>query len=120
MPLDYFHNTWIMSIDQEDPITVGGAIDILNYLRKDRQQEVVLQLHKRTAHNVTLLNECRSLSDPFERPCPSTVVKMDLIAMKVLHNLNQFHLELEIKFYFLRSMTLCSQSTTMWWIQLFQ
>ena len=46
-----------MSIDEEDPITAGGVIDILNYLSKDGKQEVVLQLYKRTAHNSTLLHE---------------------------------------------------------------
>ena len=34
MPSYYCHNTWIMSIDEEEPITVGGSIDTLNYSRK--------------------------------------------------------------------------------------
>ena len=74
MTSDNWHNAWIMSIDQEDPITAGGVIDTLNYLSKHGKQEVVLQLHKRTDHNGTLLNECRSFFDKFERSRPYIVV----------------------------------------------
>ena len=36
--------------------------------------EVVIQLHKRSAYNGTLLNECRSLFNQFDRPAPSEII----------------------------------------------
>ena len=42
MRSDYCHNAWIMPNDEEEPITAGGVIDALNYLRKGGKQEVVL------------------------------------------------------------------------------
>ena len=68
LPSECCCNSWIISIDEEDPITVGDVIDTLNYFRKNGKTEVVMQLHERTSYNGTLLNECRYLFDQFEHP----------------------------------------------------
>ena len=33
------YNSWIISMDEEEPITTGGVIDTLNYLRKTVQMK---------------------------------------------------------------------------------
>ena len=47
----------------------------MNYLRKNGITEVVIQLLKRKAYNGTLLNECRSIFNQFERPLPSKMIQ---------------------------------------------
>ena len=70
MPSEYCYNSWIIAINEEEPITAARILDTLNCLRKNGATEVFMQLHKRSAYNGTLLNECRSLFNQFERPPP--------------------------------------------------
>ena len=48
LPTDYLSNVWILAIDDEEPITASGAIDTLNFIRKNNRQSCVIQFHKRT------------------------------------------------------------------------
>ena len=48
LPSKYCYNSWIIAINEEEPITASGALDTLNYLRMNGATEVTIQLHKRT------------------------------------------------------------------------
>ena len=74
IPTEYCRNSWILALDDEQPITAVGIIDTLNVLSLSGQHSVFIQLHKRTAHNRTFLPDCRSLFDQLERSPPSHVL----------------------------------------------
>ena len=61
-------------MDKDEPIVVGGVTDALNYVRRNGETEVVMQLLNRTPHNGTLSSECHSLINQFERPPSSQII----------------------------------------------
>ena len=47
---------------------------LITLFKKNSANEVATKLHKRTEWNITLLNDCSSLFDQFERLSPSKII----------------------------------------------
>jgi len=74
LPAEHCSNYWIIAINEEECITAAGVLETLKCLRDNYVTEVVIRLHKRSTYNGTLLSDCRSLFDQFERPPPAIIV----------------------------------------------
>ena len=66
-------NVQTLAIDDEEPMTVSGAINNLNSTRKNHHKTYAIQFHKSTTCSGTLLNEHGSIFDQFERPRPNKI-----------------------------------------------
>lgn len=86
LPTEYLNNVWILAIDNEEPITASGAIDTLNFLRKNHRTTCIIQFHKRQTYSGTLLNDCRSLFDQFERPRQDKIFKSSPSSPAIMNN----------------------------------
>ena len=73
LPADYLDNAWILSIEDDDPITDSGVVDTLNFLRDSDRNNFVANFHNFQAQNGTLLNDCRNTFDHFDRANPSSI-----------------------------------------------
>ena len=87
-------NSWILAIDDDEPITAQEAQDALEFLRSKNLSKCAIRLHKRTALNGTLLNEHRSTFDQFDNSYPAIIctpeTKFVVNSAEPIENVNHF------------------------------
>ena len=79
-------------MNNEEPITMLGMLETLNFIKKNKRTECIIQFHKRETHKGTLSNEYQLGFDQFERPRPSKIIQV-VKPSAIMHNDVTFTLE---------------------------
>ena len=70
IPAEHLRKSWILEIDDDEPITARGAQENLTFVRSQIRLKYTIHLHNHKALNGTLLNYYGSTFDQFEKSRP--------------------------------------------------